>query len=346
MNNRRFARYIGTAAALVFLFALPSILRNDYWVHVCVLTTITALMAVSLRTLSCTGQISMGSAGFMLAGAYFSALVALKAGMNVWLAIPLGGLFAATLALLVSVPFLRAKGVYFAILTLMMAEVLRKVAWYWSGLTGGSAGLQNVPGVPSLSLPGLGTISFTTTANYYYLTLLIVVVCMIILRRVEVSWLGTMWKAIDENDRLAQSSGIDIFRQKMLVFVLTAFFMGIAGAMYAHYMGGLSPYGTPGSPFSFSASIYLIIYMMVGGQAYFVGPILGTALLLFIPELARSIQEYVPLLFGALLVFVVFVVPQGIVGLASDLASRVARLLSKPKVQTPPMPEGGGGQPT
>jgi branched-chain amino acid transport system permease protein len=333
MSNRTLPRYIGMVAALVVLFALPSILRSGYWLHVCILITITSLMAVSLRALARTGQISMGSAGFMLAGAYCSALVAMKAGINVWLTIPLGGLFAAALAALVSVPFLRAKGVYFAILTLMMAEVLRKVAWYWSGLTGGAAGLQNVPTVPSLRLPGLGTISFTSVSNYYYLTLVIVIVSVIILRRVEASWLGTMWKAINENDRLAQSSGIDIFRQKMLVFVLTGFFMGIAGALYAHYMGGLSPYGTPGSPFSFSASIYLIIYMMVGGQAYFLGPILGTVLLLFIPEVARSIQEYVPLLFGALLVFVVFVIPEGIMGLAGSLASRVARFAAKRRAE-------------
>jgi branched-chain amino acid transport system permease protein len=327
MNSKGLARYIGLVVALVLLFALPSILSSDYWIHVCILTTITALMAVSLRALARTGQVSMGSAGFMLAGAYCSAILAIETGMSVWLTIPLGGIFAATIALLVSIPFLRAKGVYFAILTLMMAEVLRKVAWYWSSLTGGAAGLQDVPAVPSLRFPGLGTISFASTANYYYLTLVIVIVSMVILRRVEGSWLGVMWKAINENDRLAQSSGIDIFRQKMLVFVLTAFFMGIAGAVYAHYMGGLSPYGTPGSPFSFSASIYLIIYMMVGGEAFFVGPIIGTVLLVLIPEFARGIQEYVPLVFGALLVFVVFVVPQGIMGLGTSLVSRAARFV-------------------
>jgi branched-chain amino acid transport system permease protein len=336
MSNRALPRYIGTVAALVVLFALPSILRSDYWLHVCILITITSLMAVSLRALARTGQISMGAAGSMLAGGYCSALLAMNTGISVWLTIPLGGLFAAVLAALVSVPFLRAKGVYFAILTLMMAEVLRKVAWYWSGLTGGAAGLQNVPTVPSLKLPGLGAIDFTSISNYYYLTLVVVIVSAFILRRVESSWLGTMWKAINENDRLAQSSGIDIFRQKMLIFVLTAFFMGVAGALYAHYMRGLSPYGTPGSPFSFSASIYLIIYMMVGGQSYFVGPILGTVLLLFIPEVARSIQEYVPLLFGALLVFVVFVIPDGIMGLIGDLASRVARFAWKRRSEDEP----------
>lgn len=91
MNSKGLARYIGLVVALVLLFALPSILSSDYWIHVCILTTITALMAVSLRALARTGQVSMGSAGFMLAGAYCSAILAIETGMSVWLTIPLGG---------------------------------------------------------------------------------------------------------------------------------------------------------------------------------------------------------------------------------------------------------------
>jgi branched-chain amino acid transport system permease protein len=216
--------------------------------------------------------------------------------------------------------------VYFAILTVMLSEVLRNIVFYWSKLTGGYSGIANIPPPEPLRLPGLGAISFDSKAHYYYLVLVIAAICLTVMYRLERSWLGLMWSSINENDQLARSCGINIKRHKQLLIVVTAFFMGIAGGFYAHYVGTLTPSGDPGSPFGFTASLYLIIYMMVGGEGYFAGPIIGAYLLTIVPELGRSLQQYIPLLMGAVLLLVVYVFPSGIAGLIARLAGLGKRL--------------------
>jgi branched-chain amino acid transport system permease protein len=128
-----------------------------------------------------------------------------------------------------------------------------------------------------------------------------------------------MWVSINEADNLARAVGINIMGHKILIFGISSFFMGIAGALYAHYTGALSPSGTPGSVFGFTASIYVLLYVVVGGESKFAGPIIGAFSLTIVAELARAVREYMPLLFGGLLILVVLLMPQGIVGLGALL---------------------------
>lgn len=335
MHRRQLVNLTVIAALVCLLLLLPIFWKSIYWIHVLILTMISVLLAVSLRALARTGQISMGTAGFMLLGAYSSALLAMRLGLSFWIAMPLGGLLAAVVALIVGYPFLRAKGIYFAILTVMLSEVCRLIAWYWSGMTGGTTGLRNIPPPNPISILGITTLNFNTKIVYYYLVLVIVIISLIILYRIERSWLGLMWSSINEADNLAQAAGINIMGHKMLIFSITSFFMGVGGALYAHYMGTLTAYGTPGSPFGFTASVYTLIYVVVGGEASFAGPIIGAILLTIVPEVARGVKEYLPLLFGALLIFVVFLMPEGIAGLSAPLSrwygKAVRRLTIKPK---------------
>lgn len=326
MNKNSMTRLITILAIVCLLFMVPLFIKSNYWLHVLIITGINVLLAVSLRALAHTGQISMGTAGFMLIGAYSSALLAINLGLSFWLAMPLGGLAAAIIALAAGYPFLKAKGIYFAILTVMLAEVCRLIAWYWKDVTGGSGGLQYIPAPDPISIFGLITIAFTTKVAFYYLMLVIVIVSLIILYRTEKSWLGLMWSSINEADTLAKAVGINIMGHKILIFAISSFFMGVAGALYAHYMGALSPYGIPGSVFGFTASIYVLLYVVVGGEARFAGPIIGAFILTMVSELARSLREYMPLLFGGLLVLVVFLMPQGIIGLGAQLSGLYHKL--------------------
>ena len=335
MHRRRLVNIIVVAALICLLFSVPLFWKSIYWIHVLILTMLNVLLAVSLRALTRTGQVSIGTAGFMLLGAYSSALLAMKLGLSFWITLLLGGLLAAVVALVVGYPFLKAKGIYFAILTVMLAEVCRLIAWYWTSMTGGSAGLTNIPSPNPISILGITILSFNTKIAYYYLALVIIIISLVILYRVERSWLGLMWSAINGADNLAQAVGINIMGHKMLIFSVSSFFMGIAGALYAHYMSTLTPFGTPGSPFGFFASIYALIYVVLGGEASFAGPIIGATLLTIVPELARGLKEYMPLIFGGLLIFVVFVMPEGIVGLGASLSrwygGAVRRLAKKPR---------------
>jgi branched-chain amino acid transport system permease protein len=332
MHRRQLVNIIVIVALISLLFLVPLLWKSLYWTHVLILTMINVLLAVSLRAFTRTGQISIGTAGFVLLGAYSSALLTTRLGLSFWITMPLGGLLAAVVALIFGYSFLRAKGIYFAILTVMLAEVCRLTAWYWSSMTGGTAGLKNIPPPDPINILGITTLTFDTKTVYYYLTLVIVIISLIILYRIERSWLGLMWSAINEADNLAQAVGINIMRHKVLIFCITSFFMGIAGALYAHYMGTITAHGTPGSPFGFTASIYVLIYAVVGGETRFAGPIIGAVLLTMFPEAARGLKEYIPLIFGGLLILFMFFLPEGIVSLSAPLSrwyGKAARYLTK-----------------
>ena len=141
MNRGRVITSSGVGAFTLFLFSIPIISSNVYWLYILSLAWINVLIASSLRTISLTGELSLGQVGFMLVGAYSSALLSLKIGLSVWLTMLLGGLLAATAALILAYPILRTKGVYFTVLTLLVAEIFRLSMWYMPSLSGGPAGL-------------------------------------------------------------------------------------------------------------------------------------------------------------------------------------------------------------
>ncbi len=316
MSNSGRVRSFGIVLLIVFLFTLPLFLKNIYWLHVLCLAWINVLLASSLRTINLTGELSLGQVGFMLIGAYSSALLSMRMGLSVWLAIPLGGLAAAFVAFILSYPILRTKGVYFSVMTFLVAEIFRLSMWYTPSLSGGPAGLSNIPPPSPIHILGITTITFATKTAYYYLLLAIVLLSLIILFRVERS-LGFPWMAIRQNDDLAESVGITVMGYKMIAFVVGCFFAGIGGALFAHFMHLLTTDVT--AMFGMLMSIYVVIYMVVGGQASFAGPIAGGVVLTLVPEFARPLKEYQPIIFGTLVILIIFFMREGLIGLPSSL---------------------------
>jgi len=301
-----------TIVLVVVITILPLALNSVYWTSVLVLMGVNILMVSSLRTIKLLGHISLGHVGFSLIGAYGSGLLAIKLGLSVWLTIFLGGLMAAVLALALSYPFLKVKGMYFALLTLLTAETLRLITWYWKGFTGGFWGLLKIPSPGPIIIGGL-TIDFDKVNNYYYLTAIIVAISLFVLYRLENSHLGFKWKAIQDTDVLAQSVGINVKWHKMLNFTIACFFAGIAGALFAHFQHSLSP--DANARFGVLMSIYLVVYMVIGGESKFSGPIIGTVVLTIISEFARGLGEYRPMMIGAIAIIFILLMPEGLVGL-------------------------------
>lgn len=320
MNKMKIIKSTGFILLFCILLVLP-IVSGIYWTHVLILTAFNVILAVSLRAFMRIGQMSLGTAGFLLVGAYSSALLTKLFGFSFWVTLPIAGLLASGITLLVGYPFLKAKGLFFAILTFLLAEGLRLIAWYWSDLTGGSGGLKGISPPDPISLFGLITISFDNKIAYYYLVIVILIIILLILYRLEKSWFGLMWQSIKESDDLAQSIGINTMAHKIMIFSIYSFFAGITGALYAHYTLALSPYGTPGAMFSMVNSMYILIYVVVGGGASFAGPIIGSILLTIIPEAVRGLKEFMPMLFGGVLILITFLLPDGLVSLPSVLAS-------------------------
>jgi branched-chain amino acid transport system permease protein len=329
MNRQKLAKPLVTVALLVLVCLLPVIVHNAYWIHVSILIAIMILATSSMRAINRTGEISLGTAGFMLLGAYSSALLTKDLGLSFWLTMPLGGLMAAVVAAAVGYPFFRVKGVYFAICTLLLGFIFLYLTGYMGKLTGGWQGLVFNYWPNPISIPGLFKITFMTNTSYYYLTIIIIGICLFILYRLEHSRVGLVWKSIREADNLAQSVGVNIMAQKIFIFVVACFFTGIAGVLYAFYVHALSCTTTPANTFHFFTSVYCLLYMVVGGEGSFFGPIIGTTLFMLIFEFSRPLQSYRPLVYGGVLILIVFFMPKGLIAIGEYLTTWYRKVVGR-----------------
>ena len=313
----RQARTIGCALLIVFLLLVPLFVKKPYYLHIFIITLFYIIVVSSLRTISLSGQVSVAHAAFMGIGGYVSGVLSKELGMNPWITLPLGGAAAMGAAVLIGFPFTRVRAIYFSMVSLLggIAIVhLIRVAQKWTG----SAGLAGIPPLPPIHVPGLTTITFLGQKTpYYYFALLLTLFSLFVLHRIERSRIGMTWKAIAQSHLVASSVGINEARSRVLALAIGCFFAGLAGAGYAHYNLVLTP-GT----FSFLPSIFLVMYMLVGGREKFSGPIIGTAVLVMVPEIFRGLREFAPLILGAIMVIVVFLLPQGIAGLFDQIRTK------------------------
>jgi branched-chain amino acid transport system permease protein len=305
-------RSSGLAALIVVLFLTPVFL-NIYWISVLALALINILLAVSLRTIKLLDLISLGHVGFTLVGAYGSAILVMKGGIPFWAALIIAGFMSSLLAFVLGYPFLKVKGIYFAVLTLLTSETFRLIAYHWRKVTGGQIGLTRIPSPGQITIPGIGIVRFDDITGYFYIIIVVVLISLLILYRIEHSHLNFKWRAIRDAEGLALSVGINSARYKVINFAIACFFSGIAGSLFAHYQHNLSADFT--SRFGVWTSIYLLVYMVVGGVDRFAGPIVGTLVITLISELLRSIGEYQPMVIGIIAIAVMLFVPEGIIGL-------------------------------
>lgn len=272
------------------------------------------ILTVSLRFILLTGQMNFAHGAFVGIGAYTSALLVMKLGLNFWIAILLAGLSASLFAFVIGIITLRIKGAYFALAMFGLGAVFELALVRWSGLTGGVAGIINIP-VPNSLAIGAFTIDFSGKRPFYYLILLILLVALFIMVRLEKSKLGLIFQSILEADTLSEAVGINPLRYKLLAMLVGCFFAGIAGSFYAHYEQFIGP----NSFDMFDLTLWIVLYVMIGGMGSWVGPIVGTTVLLVISELLRSLGTYVPLIYGALLVIIMVFLPDGLIGLWANL---------------------------
>jgi branched-chain amino acid transport system permease protein len=312
MGASRVVSLVGVLALIAAMIVAPNVLGSAYWFTIFTTVVINILLASSLRTMFLIGRISLGHVGFMLVGAYGSALLSMHAGWPLWATIPAAALASALVALIVSFPFLRVAGIYFAILTLLAAETVRLVAYNWKGVTGGSTGLTGIPGPGPVRLPIIGSVELGRVDSYYYLALAVVVVSLVVLWLLERSDLGLKWRSIKDAEPLAQSVGVPVMAYKIANFVIACFFAGLAGGLYAHAQRGLDAEAT--SRFGALMSMYLVVYLVVGGEGPFLGPAVGATLLTVLAQVAGFAQEYQPIIVGVVAILVTVFMPDGIAG--------------------------------
>jgi branched-chain amino acid transport system permease protein len=294
-------------AALILVPHLLSVSQKE----ILVLLVINVLLVSSYRLLTLTGEWSLAHVVIMGVGAYGSALVSKELGWPVPLSMLAGSAMAALLAFLLSFPLFRMKGFYFLIGSFAAGEIIRLI-WKWSDLTwlfGGPKGIKLIPPFPDIKLLSID-IDFYDPVNYYYLCLIVVSISLVILYRVERSRIGLTFHAIHWQDKLAESVGVDTFRYRTLAFVISSFFAGLAGALYAHYVGTVNP-----NRFSVEEMTYVLIWAIVGGTATFYGPILGVVTLTILNEVvlrALGVDQMRPMFYGAILILFILFLPNGL----------------------------------
>ena len=313
---------LGSILLLAALIALPHLLSHSQQ-EILVLLTINVLLVSSYRLLTLTGEWSLAHVVIMGIGAYASALISKQLGLPVPVSMLLGASTAALLAFLLSFPLLRMKGFYFLIGSFAAGEIIRLI-WKWSEMTwlfGGPKGIKLIPPFPDIELLSL-SVDFYDPVNYYYLCLIVVTLSLFILYRIERSRIGLTFHAIHWQDKLAQSVGVNTFRYRMLAFVISAFFAGLAGALYAHYVGTVNP-----NRFSVEDMVYVLIWAIVGGTATFYGPILGVIALTVLNEVvlrALDIDQMRPMLYGAILIVSILFLPKGLESLVPKIKGWLA----------------------
>ena len=293
------------AAALIVLPHLLSLSQQE----ILVFLVINVLLVTSYRLLTLTGEWSLAHVVIMGVGAYGSALVSKDLAWPVPLSMLVGAVMAALVAFLLSFPLFRMKGFYFLIGSFAAGEIIR-LLWKWSELTwlfGGPKGIKLIP--PLTNIDAL-SIDFYSPVNYFYFCLIVVAISLVILYRVERSRIGLTFHAIHWQDKLAESVGVDTFRYRTLAFVVSSFFAGLAGALYAHYVGTVNP-----NRFSVEEMTYVLIWAIVGGTATFYGPILGVVTLTILNEVvlrALGVDQMRPMFYGVILILFILFLPNGL----------------------------------
>ncbi|OGA68385.1 MAG: hypothetical protein A3G81_21925 [Betaproteobacteria bacterium RIFCSPLOWO2_12_FULL_65_14] len=305
-DSTRFA--LATGLALLALLAVPWIVRNDYYLHLFIVSLIFVVVALGLNLIvGYVGQLSLAHAAFFALGAYVSALLFLKLKWSMWIGLPAAALLTGIAAFALGWVILRVRGHRFVIITVAFSEIMKLVATNWVDLTRGFMGLPGLQ-IPALSLPGLGAIDVSSKERFYYVVLAAAALSFYLCYRIVRSSVGRAFVLVRENEVLAESLGISAFRYCMIAFVVGAALAGAAGALYGHYVGFVSP-----DLFNFSYITIMLIMVILGGKGTLIGPVLGAVLFTFLPELLRDAAHYRMLIFAVILVLATLFMPRGII---------------------------------
>lgn len=309
-SGRRDGRGLALGAGLVVVALLPLAAgASPYLLGLLISALILSGLALSWALLgNLGGMVSFGHAAFFGVGSYASALLAAKLGVPVLLAIPLGGVVA-TLSSLAMLPALRLSGPYFALAILAYAQIFRILATELDWLTGGAAGLQRYPGLPTLF-----GIDLANRAGSYVLVLACVVLFALVYVMLRRSHVGTALRAIAESEDATRVVGVNATLLKSWMLFLSAFIAGVFGALNAHIIGFLEP------DYAFSGiwSVMPIIAAVFGGYRSVLGPVFGAVVIyMFDQVVAKSlIPVGHQILLGILLAVMVLLAPNGLAGLA------------------------------
>jgi len=306
--------YIGIAIFLAIILVIPFGMENDYYLGVMVFAAINCLTCVGLCLLmGYAGQISIGHGAFVAIGAYTSGLLTAKFGWSPWAAMGAGAMLVTAVAFVVGVPTLRLKGHYLAMATLGFASIIHTVTVAATHLTGGPAGVLNIP---RISLFGF---NLDTDLKFYYFSWMAVILGLYVAFNLIHSRVGRGLRSIHGSEDAAAAAGVNTTAYKIQIFVISAVYASISGSLYAYYVNYIDP-----DPFGVMHSVLLVTMVAVGGLHYVWGAIIGAILLTLLPELLSFASDYLKnigiqyqpdydfLVYGAILLSIMLFLPDGL----------------------------------
>lgn len=308
-----------TVVFLIIVFVLVPVLisasgRTDLYYTL----TSVALLSIASAGVWLTfyiGRINIGQGAYALMGGYVSAILVMSYGWSFWWTLPVAGLFCAAASVLIGLPILRLRGVYFAMVTLVLTEVARLLALALP-ITNGAKGMVSIPLPGALTILGLTLIpDFATVQNprlaFYLLAVTLMVLCFAAMYRLVHSRIGGLCQSLQQNEELASSIGVNIAYLRVIAYAVSSFFGGVAGAIFAAISQSIYP-----SSFTVTDSVNFMLNCFLGGLGYVFGPMLGTLVLYFGWDLLFQTGEWQLLIYSTLLIVLMLFLPNGLLSLA------------------------------
>lgn len=302
---------------LVVLVIVPAAIAASGRVDLYYTLTAVALLSIASAGVWLTfyiGRINIGQGAYALVGGYVSALLITKGDISFWWTLPLAGTFCALLSVLIGLPILRLRGVYFAMVTLVLTEVSRLTALAMP-FTNGAKGITSIKLPAELSIFGLTIIpDFNTLANpklaFYWMAAIMMALTYAVLWRIVNSRLGHLCRSLQQNEELASSIGVNIAWLRVLAYAISSFFGGIAGASFVAISQSLYP-----SSFQITDSVNFMLNCFLGGLGFVFGPMLGTLLLYFGWDLLFATGRFQLLIYSSLMIALMLWLPNGVLSL-------------------------------
>ncbi|MGI5174547.1 branched-chain amino acid ABC transporter permease [Treponema sp. OMZ 840] len=298
---------------IVIMSSIPFIYGKSYFMGVMCRICLYVLLAGALNIINgYSGMTCLGAAGFFCVGAYTEAILTTRISWNFWLTIPIAGIVTAIIGVFVALPTLKMSGIYLSIVTLGFSEIARLIALNWTGLTGGALGIKGIP------IPQFFGIPLRSPKRYYFVFLAFAALFSLISYRIINSRIGRAWMSIRENELAAKSLGLDSARYKISNFMYGAFWIGVAGAIYAPYVRFIDS-----TYFTLDEGWNILSMVIIGGQGTLIGPVVGSIIVNFLTEILRPVGQWRLVAYALLIIIMMWFRPQGLVG-----ASAVAGNLS------------------
>ncbi|MFK0693171.1 branched-chain amino acid ABC transporter permease [Mesorhizobium sp. IMUNJ 23033] len=304
--------------AIVFV-AVPVLISTSGRTDLFYTFTSVALLSIASAGVWLTfyiGRINIGQGAYALMGGYVSAILVVTHGWSFWPTLPVAGLFCAAASVLIGLPILRLRGVYFAMVTLVLTEVARLLALALP-ITNGAKGMVSIPLPGALSAFGLTIIpDFATLHNprlaFYLLAVALMVVCFAVVYRLVHSRVGKLCQSLQQNEELASSIGVNIAYLRVIAYAVSSFFGGVAGAIFAAISQSIYP-----SSFTVIDSVNFMLNCFLGGLGYVFGPMLGTLVLYFGWDLLFQTGRFQLLIYSTLMIVLMLFLPNGLLSLAA-----------------------------